>query len=108
MPDYITRHWKSLETGSNETQYLIEERHSTCEKLKISDNGWLKNPYETLFCEDHKLFVYPNTKVNLCRKTLYRTMHTFQMEKGVTRKQKISVTCVENERKQCGIFRKER
>lgn len=68
----------------------------------------VKNPYEILFCGDRKWSVYLNTKVNLFRRKLYQTMYTFQMEKGVKRKQKISVTFTENERKQCGIFRKKR
>lgn len=67
-----------------------------------------KNPYEILFYVDHKWSVYLNTKVNLCRKKLYQTTHMFQIEKGVIKKQKISVTCIENEGEQRDIFRKKR
>lgn len=82
---------ESLAMGSDAAQYLIEERHRTCEKVKKSENGWLKNPYEILFYVDHKCSVYLSTKVNLCRKMFYQAVHKFQMEKGVNKK-KNSVT----------------
>lgn len=66
-------------------------------KIKKSENGWLKNPYEILFYVDHKWYVYLSTKVNLCREMFYQAVHKFWMKKGVNKKKNL-VTWIENER----------